>query len=316
MNKIIRFFNQNRIAFGICVCACIFVIVIIQYFNYLAREKRKERNSKNIVVKESEYDKVSEPIIYGKKVSEEKSDTYTKLIDKFLNYCLLGNYNMAYSLLSDDCKQIYYKSVDDFYQLYCKNKFDNTKKYSFQSWTSGKVNMYEIKIFEDILSTGKVEDQNYIVDYYTIINQDNEYKLNINNYIKHNDIDKEKIVEGININIKSEDIYKEYYVYTLKISNNTDKTICIDTKSKSDSVYISNKNGIKFMALLYENLTDDFIVESKQSKEIKIKFNIIYRDDLKITKMDFTDVIKDYNSYVDNKESYNQRINCSINIYE
>lgn len=316
MNKIIRFFNQNRLAFGICVCACIFVIAIIQYFNYLAKEKRKERNNESVVIEESKYDKVNEPIISGKKISQEKGDTYTKLIDNFLNYCLLGNYEKAYSLLSDDCKGIYYKSVDDFYQLYCKNKFDKTKKYSFQSWTSGKINIYEIKIFEDILSTGKVKDQNYIVDYYTVINQNNEYKLNINSYIKHNEIDKEETIEGININIKSEDIYKEYYIYTLKISNDTEKTICMDTKSKSDSVYISNKSGTKFIALLYENLTDDFIIESKQSKEIKIKFNIIYRDDLKITKMDFTDIIKDYNSYIENKQSDAEKINCSINIYK
>ena len=59
---------------------------------------------------------------------------------------------------------------------------------------------------------------------------------------------------------------------------------------------------IKFLGLLYENLDNDLVVNSNEEKEIRIKFNIIYRDDLNLKKMVFSDIVKENSNNNEKKE--------------
>ena len=205
-------------------------------------------------------------------------------------------------MISEDCKNIYYDSLDKFENRYCKNKFNGHKKYSFQSWINGSKNIYQIKIFDDILATGDFTSNKYIEDFYTIVKENNEYKLNINNFISKDEINKEQENSNIVFNIKDVEIYKEYSIYTIKVKNNNANSIKIDSKEKSNTTYIEDNNKIKFLGLLYENLDNDLVVNSNEEKEIRIKFNIIYRDDLNLKKMVFSDIVKENRNNNEKKE--------------
>ncbi len=73
-------------------------------------------------------------------------------------------------------------------------------------------------------------------------------------------------------------------------------------KKKSNTTYIEDNNKIKFLGLLYENLDNDLVVNSNEEKEIRIKFNIIYRDDLNLKKMVFSDIVKENSNNNEKKE--------------
>ena len=148
-----------------------------------------------------------------------------------------------------------------------------------------------IKIFDDIIVIGDFTYNKYIEDFYTIVKENNEYKLNINNFISKDEIHKEQENSNIVFNIKDVEIYKEYSIYTIKVKNNNANSIKIDSKEKSNTTYIEDNNKIKFLGLLYENLDNDLVVNSNEEKEIRIKFNIIYRDDLNLKKMVFSDIV-------------------------
>ena len=134
------------------------------------------------------------------------------------------------------------------------------------------------------------------------MDENNEYKLNINNFISKDEINKEQENSNIVFNIKDVEIYKEYSIYTIKVKNNNANSIKIDSKEKSNTTYIEDNNKIKFLGLLYENLDNDLVVNSNEEKEIRIKFNIIYRDDLNLKKMVFSDIVKENSNNNEKKE--------------
>lgn len=306
MSKISRLYNQNVISFWTTIIIIAFIILIIQFFNYLAKINNEEEKNENVT--QSEYDKESQSIISENNVAKEDRTTYGKLIDTFLKYCIDGQKENAYDLLSNDCKKIYFKTIQDFENLYLKNRFNENKTYTFQSWIAGRKNIYQIQIFDDILSTGNSENS-VDEDYYTVVKEGTQYKLNINNYIGSESINKENVQDDITIKVNNVNIYKDYSIYTINITNDSDKTIKLDSREKSDTTYLEDKNGVKFIGLLYENLDKDLIVEKGEEKTLNIKFNVIYREDLDLQKIVFSNVIKDYN---DNMEIFDDIVSVEI----
>lgn len=313
MNNIIRSYNQNRKNIIIWILIIMFIIIMIQLFNYLYKKSDKQTDV-NEDINQTEYEKESESIISSGSVSKENRKSYGSLIDDFLSNCVNNNYEQAYEIISNDCKQLYYPTLEEFKELYCKNKFSSKKTYSFQSWTSGETNIYEIKIFDDILSSGIVSTDKYISDYYTVVVENGEKKLNINNYIKRQEINKNVTKNGITIHVESLNIFKEYIIYNFKIVNQTKNRILLDSKEQSDSIYIENSYGIKYVGLLYENLNKELILDAGEEKEISIKFNVIYREGLKLEKICFTDIITNYNESINDIDNNTNKNSIEIEV--
>lgn len=314
MNKIIRFYNQNRIAFWIIIVIIIFFIIILQLINHLVKVKNENKNTDmDINISNTEYVQESTSIISGGSISKKHGQEYGKLIDNFLSSCIEHNYEIAYSYLSDDCKQNYYDSIEKFERLYCENKFEGNKTYSFQLWSAGGENIYQVKIFNNMLSTGIESTNKYIEDFYTVVYENGNYKLNINGFIDSDNLNSGVSLNGITIKIEKINKYKEYFIYNVKIKNDTDNTILLDTRKKTNTTFLMTSNGTKLYALLYENLEKDLIVNSKEEKEIKIKFNVTYRNDIKIDSMNFTDIIDDYNKYKEDSQ-YDGNVKIKLNM--
>lgn len=305
MFNILRFYNQNRIKIWIIVILIIFGFTIIQILNNAIKEN--EKNQENVIGKSNEvnvskYTKESESIVSGGNVGQNYQDEFGDLLDNFLKYCINEDYDKAYDLLSDDCKETLYKSEDLFITGYCKNKFTKIKKYNFQSWSSSNgIYIYLVKIFDDMLTTGKDNTQNYIQDYLTIVKENDSYKINVGGFIGKNNINKKISKNGITINVPNSYIYMDYQIYDLTISNTTKNTICISSKEQND-IYLIDENETKFDALVSENAMDDFVLKSGEKKNIKIKFNASYRANLKIQNVMFEKVIKDYDNFKINNE--------------
>ena len=89
--------------------------------------------------------------------------------------------------------------------------------FSEQGSYTYKVTYYE----DDLLATGGTTTNKNFEDYITIINQNGERKLNINNFIKKQEINKTQATEAIQITIKNKRVYRSYEQYRILIKNNT-----------------------------------------------------------------------------------------------
>lgn len=298
MNRMFRLYNQNRKEFWTVILSIIFIFILIQLFNYLARMKNQQRREE-VTKDEIRYENQSKSIISGGSVSEGKRATYGSLIEEFLENCIKGNVDEAYQALSTQCKEELYPNIESFQNLYWNRNFANKKTYTFQSWNSNNTDTYIVKLYDDVLSTGYSKQKGYIEDYYTIIKEDGIPKLNISSYIKQEEINQEKEEQGIKVTVEKVDIFKEFYRYKIKIKNNTEHDIVWHTENEMDSVYVMNRYDIKFEALLYENKKSDFLVKAGEEKEITIKFAITFREDMQIKNMNMMDIVADDSNHTE-----------------
>ena len=318
MHNLIRMYNQNRIKIWIIVIGIIIAITLVQIINNAVKENNIEKN-RNLIAQEQEkynnqkYTNESKSMVSGGVVSESKQNTYGNLIDEFFTYCINKEPEKAYDLLSSDCKKVLYPSEKIFETLYYNEKFNGNKKYSFQSWSSNSEYIYLVKIYDNMLATGKDNTSNYLQDYVTIVDEGNSnYKISISSFIEIEPIEKSVSKDGISILIKESYVYMDYQVFNIEVSNTTNNTISLVDYSNNNSLCATDINGIEFNALLNENTEEDFIISSQKKKNIKIKFSNSYRVGNGIQKIKFSNIIKDYNTYLNNKESYNGIINIEF----
>ena len=311
MYRLFRFYNQNRKKIWLMIGIIAFVFLIIQLLNNIAKEQNEKDRQQHENIESTEttfnnvvsYDKQSESIISDDKVSGEKKVTYGKLIDEFFTYCINHNPEKAYELLSTDMKNNMYESEALFESLYYSSKFEGNKQYSFQSWTTGNNRYtYQVKIFDDMLSTGK-SNNNYIEDYVTIVEENESYKLNVNSYIGKEIINVTAQNENISLQVINKYIYKDYQIFDIVVKNNTENQILLDTRENTKETYLLDNNDNKFEALLYENSEKDLLLKANEIKKIKIKFNIVENENLKIKSINFDNIVLNYELFNLNNEN-------------
>ncbi len=297
MHKLLRYYSQNRIKVWTIILAIILGLTMIQVLNSLAREENQknyegEETTSNVV----SYRNESEIMVTKGSVPKVYQEDFGNVIDEFYTYCSNHQPEEAYELLAPDTKRALYPTEKQFENLYYKEKFQGDKQYSFQAWTrSSDTYIYQVKIFENLLTTGKYE---YIEDYVTIVPVEDSYKLNINRYVGRRNIHQKQNNEVVTIEIDYADVYLDYEIYTLSVKNNTNETILLDTRRKNKTTYITDSNDNKYEAFLYEKADQDLTLEPQKAKTLEIKFNNSYRSNMEITSMNFTDIV--------NHESYTQ----------
>ncbi len=308
---------ENRYKILGIIIAIILVLCAIRFLNEMAIKSNSEgaNNKQNITNVSSTY-KPEKTVIQGENVSNAQQEKNDNVMDDFINYCNQKDVEKAYNLLTDECKEVIFDSkIQNFEQDYINKIFNTKKTYSMQSWIQASGNYtYKVKIMEDMLSTGKTG--NYIEDYYTIVNNNGEYKLNINSYVGRRQINKSAEKNNIVITVNTKDIFMDHEIYNIKVQNNSDKTILLDTQKKEKSVYITGSNGATYSAFMYE-LNDNYLtLKPRIYRSMNIKFNKIYNASIKSSEISFTDIITDAENYnnLTNKEDYKDILEIKIDL--
>lgn len=306
MYRLIRFYNQNRRRILIIILIIVFILGIIQLLNYFSRMKIAKEDKQNTLIENTEINKdvVSEKsLISGQNVSDTQLNSETELIDEFVKYCNNKDINSAYEMLSEECKEEMFPTIDDFYNNYYKNLFNEYKTYTVENWIGST---YQVRFTGDILSTGNLNTNETKQDYITIVQNNNENKLNINSYIERkipNEVTEE---DNIKVTVKSIDTYMDYEIYNLSIQNNSENSILLDTNDDTKSVYLLDSRDMKYYFYSNEIIANRLMVKSKFTNDLKIKFTNSYSSSRKISSLVFSKMVLNYDEYknLENKEEY------------
>lgn len=289
MGKVRGFYNQNRHMIWIIILILVAIIVLIQILNsFISRKQNIEESNKQNTIKSSN-NNINEnySVITGQEVKKEVS----QVIDDFIYYCNNNETEKAYALLSNECKETLYPTLNDFTTKYYKNIFKGNITYLYQSWiTYNNKYTYKVDFIEDMLSTGKASSTS-ITDYYTIVNQNEEYKLNINKFVGIEDINKSETINNIKITVNRKRIYMDYETYEIEVENNSKEKIMLDNLQKTNTVYIEDENGQKYYWYNHEILEEDISIRRAQKGNVEIKFNKSYQPKKEITKVVFAGVV-------------------------
>ena len=313
MHKMFRFYNQNRIKIWTIAIAVIFIISLIQILNRNAIEQSKNmENQETTLNNVVSYDTQSKSIISSGEVSKKYSDDIGEIINEFFSYCCNHEPEKAYDMLTEDMKNSKYPNVDLFISNYYSSKFDGNKEFSFKSWINEKNSYtYLVNIYDNMLASGKSSDADYIEDYITVIPVEDTYKINVDGYIGRKFVNKDVSNESVDIKMLYRDIYMDYELDTFYIVNNTDATIMVDTMENTKNTYLVDLNENKYDAFVNENKKEDMIVNPGETKNVKIKFNVAYRENSKIKKACFSKIVN-YDEFKNNSEIEGKSIQIEL----
>ena len=293
MGKIIRYWNQNRKQIIIVIAIIAFIIIMLQVVNNLLKtttNSNKNNNVSNVV----DLQKPTQSVITGQNVTEETSKENTDIIKNFIDYCNSNEIEKAYALLSNDCKEEF-SNLNTFMTNYYERNFKTKKTYSLELMFSEQGSYtYKVTYYEDnILATGGKGTNNNFEDYITIVNQNGERKLNINNFIKKQEINKTQATDAVQITVKSKKVYRSYEQYRISIKNNIKNTISISEGENSEDIYLLDKNDAKYVAFLHEIPIYSLSIKPMRTTELDITFNKIYDTYRTIERIQFDNICLD-----------------------
>ena len=237
--------------------------------------------------------------------------------------------------------------MQTFKENYYDTIFTSVKSYNQEAWMEKQGQYtYRIVIIDDPLATGKVSYSNSFQDFYTIVKENNEEKLNISSFVARENLDKSAEKDGITIKVKYRDCTMNDEQYVFEVTNNTDKVVALDSKEKQNTTYLIGESENKYPSYASEmsntyvyieeinledeiedeqieetneiskdnNITNNIVIPAKTVKQIKIRFNKIYSPNRKITAVEFSDIITDYEKYLSltNKNQYGERKTINI----
>lgn len=316
MHNLRRFYYNNKSK----IWKVVLIIALVLGLIYLIDSKMIDSNNNLYKEEKSEIyednDKQTyisnQSAILGSIVTESDANKINQTISKFLQYCKNSNIQEAYDMLSNDCKETEYNTIEKFENKYIKNKFTKDDVFEIQSWIG---NTYKVSISKDMLSTGEINSTKKI-DYITIVKEENSEKLNINSYIGKKNINKEYIQNDISVNVINKNTYMDYIIYNFKIKNLSDKIIKMDTLKKAGTMYIQDLNKITYNAYAHEIFEDDIEIRSGHEIEVNIKYAQRYSDRVDIDKIVFKEVILDYIKYskLENTENFEEICEIIINL--
>lgn len=324
MNKLARFYNQNRKGIWYLIIVVAFVIIIIQFFNsYYARRKEKENAIANSPKNQTINKDRSEAMVQGSIASTERKKEYEEVIDSFLEYCSNGEIDKAYKLVANSCKEKLYPTQQAFEKKYYEANFDGNKIYDFQLWSATKQTyIYLVKIYDNMLSSGVSGEQEYMQDYYSVIKEDNVYRISISSYVKHieygeeDDDDISNIpstnVDDIKVSITGKDCYMDYEIYQINVANFSDNDILLDSLTTDDTIFVKDEKQVSFNAMTIELNQEELVVEKESSKNFEIKIARSYTSSLDVEKIIFSKVIKNYEQYKENIQEYQDYIKIEV----
>ena len=100
----------------------------------------------------------------------------------------------------------------------------------------------------------------------------------------------------------------------IKVINNTTKNILLGLIDDENSINVEDNQGNEFNSGLMEQVEDDLIVGTNSTKDIEIRFNRSYSTQTEARRINFTNIIKDYDAFNQNRQAYEDVVEITVNL--
>ena len=348
MFNFLNYFKDNRKKV-IIVIACIAVIIygVVMYLNYLKNDNNEpsdnssssnnttaiiQNDTKNNVENNASLNITND--INSNTVNQNsiKVNNAIEAIQKFVNFCNSRDLDSAFNMLTDDCKeQLYNNSKDEFANKYVNSLFDKKRSNQINKWANsdGKLELYKVIFYENPINTGKIDASNSKNDYITAVYSDGTYKLNINGFIKREEINSSKKNNFMQVKVLNRLVFVDYEIYNVNIKNDILVDLTLDNMDDNIKTYLQDTDGNYFRILNTEYSSESTRVSNESEANFALKFDRGYSStSKKISKLVFSRVNiinrmyreEVYNSdddtisYEDKMSTYPETISIEINL--
>lgn len=312
MNRLIRMWNQNRkecIA-GIIIVIAVFIIIQLLNAYYKMQSERKAQPEETETIHNAEEVKnveitkeTTEEMMGPAEIGETTDERNVKILKQFVQYCNENNAEAAYNMLATETKESLFASVENFTQEYIQKYFQTKRGFDYELWKTGRDSYtYKITLLNDALAEGNFNNTTSYKDYFTILPQDGYWKLNLGGLIAYKEINTSTEEQGMSWNVVGKEVYMNYEIYTIKVSNHSGKTILLDTLQNTKTIFATGDTGTTYSAFSNEIPMANLLLRDYGSSTFKVKFNKIYNS-IETESITFSKVITDYETYIQNGET-------------
>ena len=307
MHNLIRYYYKNKYKIWGVIIFIVLLLMIIQVVNRIVENSNNQASTVNnlnignsILNNKNTNTHITSNTsgVTGEIINNTSLEEASEIIENFISACNNRNIEEAYSYLSEDCKNEIYSDVNKFKTLYYDTIFGgNTKNASVENWL---LNTYKVNITENIMQTG---DANGIKtqDYITIVREDDGNKLNINSFVRKEEVNRVETIEDIEFTIINKKIYMDYEEYEIQVRNATGKDILLDSQQDVKSIFIQDNNETKYYSYSHELISSLLKINNGFSTHLTIKFSKSYSQERTTSYLIFSDVILNYNGNIDNE---------------
>lgn len=253
--------------------------------------------------------------ISGGEISQEKYEEENLIVEDFVEFCNEQNSTDAYNLLTDECKEKLYPTLEDFENKYYKKIFTQEREYNIQAWLNEKnYTTYKIRYTDDFMETGTYEGTKKYEDYITVVTDGEDKKININGYIKTEQLNNQTNTDKLEIEVVDVDVYTDYVTYTLNVKNTSKKDILLDTLENEYNIKLIGTNGYTYKLNDISLTKFNLEIGANRTKEIKLTFMKKHGSDVRGARIQILQAITDYKKYRENEGKYDEFEEIIINL--
>ena len=276
-NKLFRKYNQNiRTIWIVIIFVALFFILLQTIFSVIRNMRRTEQEQElnnyyqsqlNSETSNTEISNNEKPVEIPNDVAITSSSE--SIINQFVKLCNENKLNEAYDIISQDCKEVLYPTINDFKNNYYNKIFNMPRNARVEnSMYEGEI--YKVTYMTDLLSNGGYSDETTFEDYIYVTREDDEPKISLNKFIYIQDINKTASSNEISINILKKRVFIDYEEYQIQILNNTNNEIYITPDERK--IYLLDENDIEYTSNIDEFQTNATLIKPNESKIFDLTF--------------------------------------------
>lgn len=211
-------------------------------------------------------DSSSTPVSLQKPIEE--------MIEEYVEICNDGNYQKAFNMLSDECREYEFDNDVTKFMKHVLVKMPVPKEYTIQNYSNvtvplGKLYIYEVKYTDDILATGLTNAQygytSEKIAFY--VDEENNIKMSVGSYIYHSNIQSISENEYLKIDIIDKKVNYSTETYQIKFTNRSEYTVVIADGYGENEVALALSQETR-----KREDTTSIVLEKGESKTLDISF--------------------------------------------
>ena len=216
----------------------ILIALVIWLIIFLINQYLKRLPKKNSMI--NTYNPDSPIIDDGGSVPTRYRENINQTVEEYFNYCNSKNYEQAYNILTDQCKEYLYDNELSLFQEYVDSIFTQNKIYNLQNYSNiDGIYVYDLIILDDIESTGTTEGYEPYKEKIALRKEGNEFKISNQGYIESKTYNKFAEDENLKVTIKSKDVSYRREGYNVTITNKTDKYLVLVDNTLSTEITLN-----------------------------------------------------------------------------
>lgn len=299
--KIRRFFRRHKKIIIFAVIAFT-IIVVINYVlkNLPEQDIPKTTYEPNVAVMDNS------------EVPTKWQDQIKDTIDQFVQYCNNKDYDSAYNMITDECKEALFQEMSEFKE-YVDSRFNTKKIYSIQNFSNvGKQYIYNVNIMDDFMATGMTNSNYVFVEEKFVFTEDgNNLKFSIGGFIRQDNLGVFAEDENLKVQIDTKNVYYEREVYHVRIRNKTEHPLVIADGYFTNEITLNLGTQDRTE---YNVSTSKVVLQPGETKVYNFIFTKYCDDGVAPKYLRFNDV-RVLESYSGNKDTADEELENAIRKY-